>query len=503
MRFFSSCGQKTVSLMRDHSPRCGALLKEFHLAVPIRNISSPGYYDDPRMKTDTRAMSVATALFFMVGFLTCLNDVIIPHLKSIFALDYAEAMLVQVAFFTSYFVFSYPGGALVDKYGYKKTMVIGLLIMAAGAAGFIPAAHFAVFPVFLAALIVLAAGMTVVQVAVNPYVTVIGPAKTASSRLNLAQAFNSVGTFIAPFFGAVLILRNAVPVISQTHLVSMTEAARQTYRSAQASTVRLPYIGIALMLVLLAIALAMIKLKPQKGMTDLTQDFRPGAFAEAFAKPDSIWNHPWLLAGAVGIFVYVGAEVSIGSLLVSYMGLPQIAGLVDHTASNFLMVYWGGAMLGRFVGSALLQRMKTGTLLGLLGLVALALVVTSILAHGGSSVVMLPRMHIGSMAWQMFLPKSTAMWALLLVGFCNSIMFPSIFTLGLQDLGPLTSKGSSLMIAAILGGAVIPYATGKLADHIGLQPAFIIPAICYVYIAVFGLIAMKRPAGRDAVAVPG
>jgi FHS family L-fucose permease-like MFS transporter len=428
------------------------------LAVPIRNISAPGSYDDPQMKTDTRAMSVATALFFMVGFLTCLNDIIIPHLKSIFALNYAEVLTVQFAFFTSYFVFSYPGGALVDKLGYKKTMVVGLIIMALGAAGFIPAASLALFPVFLCALIVLAAGMTVVQVAVNPYVTVIGPPKTASSRLNLAQAFNSVGTFIAPFFGAVLILRNAVPVITPAHLLSMTDIGRQAYRAAQASTVRLPYIGIALMLLFLAVALALIKLKPQTGMTDLTQDFRPGAFAEALNKPDSIWHHPWLIAGAVGIFTYVGAEVTIGSLLVNYMGLPQIGALPQDTAAKFLMVYWGGAMIGRFIGSAVLQRVRTGPVLGGAAIGSFILVVIS-----------------------------------LLVGVFNSIMFPSIFTLGIQDLGPLTSKGSSLLIAAIVGGALIPLGTGALADRIGLHPAFIVPAICYVYITIFGLAAIRRP----------
>ncbi len=441
------------------------------MAVPIRNVSAPGSYDDPQMKTDTRAMSVATALFFMVGFLTCLNDIIIPHLKSIFALNYAEVLTVQFAFFTSYFLFSYPGGALVDKFGYKKTMVVGLIIMAVGAAGFIPAANFALFPVFLCALIVLAAGMTVVQVAVNPYVTVIGPPRTASSRLNLAQAFNSVGTFIAPFFGAVLILRNAVPVITPAHLLSMSEIGRQAYRAAQASTVRLPYIGIALMLLILAIALAVIKLKPQTGMTDLTQDFRPGAFAEALSKPDSIWHHPWLLAGALGIFTYVGAEVTIGSLLVNYMGLPQIGALPQDTAAKFLMVYWGGAMIGRFIGSAVLQRVRTGPVLGGAAIGAFTLVVISLLTHG----------HL-------------AMYALLFVGIFNSIMFPSIFTLGIQDLGPLTSKGSSLMIAAIVGGAIIPLGTGALADKIGLHPAFIVPAICYIYISIFGLTAIRRPA---------
>lgn len=448
------------------------------MAVPVKNISAPGLTDDFQVRTDTRAMSAATALFFMVGFLTCLNDVIIPHLKSIFTLNYAQAMLVQFAFFTSYFVFSYPGGKLVDKYGYKKTMVVGLIVMACGAGGFIPAANLALFPVFLAALIILAAGMTVVQVAVNPYVTVIGPPATASSRLNLAQAFNSVGTFIAPFFGSVLILRSAVEPIPQDKLVSMTEIARQAYRAAQASTVRLPYIGIALALVLIATALGLIKLKSHTGVSEHTQDFRPGAFADALNRPDSIWRHGWLLAGAVGIFTYVGAEVTIGSLLVNYMGLPSIASLPESVAAKYLMVYWGGAMLGRFIGSAILQRVKTGTLLGLAAVGAFVLVVASIMTGG-----------------------PTAMWALLAVGFCNSIMFPSIFTLGIQDLGSLTSKGSSLLIAAIVGGALVPLATGKLADKIGLHPSFVIPAICYVYIAIFGFAAMKRPLHGDGLPI--
>jgi FHS family L-fucose permease-like MFS transporter len=418
-------------------------------------------------------MTVTTALFFMVGFLTCLNDVVIPHLKSIFELNYAEALLVQFAFFSSYFIFSYPGGKLVERVGYKRAMVVGLLVMAAGAAGFLPAAYFALFPLFLGALILLAAGMTVVQVAVNPYVTVIGPAATASSRLNLAQAFNSVGTFIAPFVGGLLILGGATQLTPE-RMNSLSAAALQSYREVQADTVRLPYIAITVTLVLLAVALAAIKLRPQDSSAERTQDFRPGAFVEALAKPESIWRHPWLLAGALGIFTYVGAEVSIGSLLVNYMGLPQIAGLKEAVAANFLMVYWGGAMIGRFIGSAVLQRVRTGPVLGTAGIVACLLVVLSIVTHG-----------------------HTAMYALLAVGLFNSIMFPSIFTLGIQDLGPLTSKGSSLMIAAILGGAIIPELTGRLADKIGLHPSFIIPAICYVYIAAFGIAAIKRPPGSD------
>jgi MFS transporter, FHS family, L-fucose permease len=446
------------------------------LAVFVKNPSAPGYDSGLEIRTDTRAMTVATALFFMVGFLTCLNDVISPHLKSIFALSYSQLQNVPLYFFTSYFVFSYPAGLLVEKFGYKRTMVAGLLVMACGAVAFLPAAHFAQFPLFLTAEVILAAGMTVVQVAINPYVTVIGPAVTAASRLNLAQAFNSVGTFIAPFVGTYLILRHAAAPLSATRLNAMTEVQRQLYRAEQASTVRVPYLLIALALGLLALALAMIKLKTTTGVSQHTQDFRPGAFSEALTKPDSIWNHPWLLFGALGIFTYVGAEVSIGNLLVSYMGLPKIAGMPEAQAGYFLMIYWGGAMAGRFIGSAVLQRVKTGVLLGIMAIGAFCLVVLSLFTTG----------HF-------------AMGAVLAVGFCNSIMFPSIFTLGIQDLGPLTSKGSSLLIAAILGGALVPKLQGILADRIGLQPSFVLPAICYVYIACFGLAAIRRPPAADTL----
>lgn len=413
-------------------------------------------------------MSVATALFFMVGFLTCLNDVIIPHLKSIFDLSYGEAMLVQFAFFSSYFLFSYPGGKLVDLFGYKRTMVSGLLIMSVGALGFLPAANYASFGVFLAALVILAAGMTTVQVAGNPYVTIVGPPETASSRLNLAQAFNSIGTFIAPFLGARFILKNANPIAPE-RVHQMSEAARQLYRATEASSVRLPYIGMAIVLFLLAIGLASISLKPQQAAAEETRDFRPGEYD---VRNDSIWTHKWLWAGALGIFTYVGAEVSIGSLLVNFMGLPTIAHLHAADAANYLMVYWGGAMVGRFIGSAALTRLSTGRLLGSSAFAALVLVIMAVATHG----------HL-------------AMFALLAVGFCNSTMFPSIFALGIQGLGHLTSKGSSVMIAAIVGGAVIPLATGRLADRVGLQLSFLLPAVCYIYITALGFAAWSRPAG--------
>ncbi len=466
------------------------------MAVFVRNISAPGYDEGVVRQTDTRAMAVATSLFFMVGFLTCLNDIIIPHLKSIFELNYAEAMLVQFAFFSSYFVFSYPGGLIVERFGYKRAMIAGLVTMAIGAGAFVPASYVASFGVFITALIILAAGMTVVQVAINPYVTVIGPPATASSRLNLAQAFNSVGTFIAPFLGAAFIL-HGVTQVNPTRLHSLSAAARQAYRATQASSVRLPYIGLALMLLLIALALGLIKLKTQTGVSQHTQDFRPGAFAEALNRPDSIWRHPWLLFAALGIFTYVGAEVSIGSLAVSYMGLPQIAGLPEQTAAYFLPVYWGGLMVGRFLGSAILQRVRTGLVIGIAATAAVVLLFISMHTLGTGQVYT-RSVDLFGFHHNLILPRSVPMWTLLAIGLCDSVLFPSIFALGIQDLGPLTSKGSSLLIASILGGALLPELQGRIADRIGLQPAFIVPAICFLYIACFGYAAIRRrPAPSD------
>jgi len=409
-----------------------------------------------RQETDVRAMSIATMLFFMWGFLTCLNDILIPHLKAIFDLNYAQALLVQFCFFSSYAIFALPSGKLVEWRGYKGTMVIGLLVMAAGAFLFLPASKAASFGLFLSALVILAAGITSLQVAANPYVANLGPPDTSAARLNLAQAFNSFGTFVAPFFGGALIL--GTTQIAPEKLRQLSGAVLQQYRMEQASSVRLPYLGIGLMLVLLAVALAVLKMPTM----DFTRDIRPGEL-DSGPTSDSVWKHPVLLAGALGIFVYVGAEVSIGSFLVNYFGLPDIAALSERTAAKYVSLYWGGAMVGRFIGSWLLTKMRTSTVLGTAALVACGLVVTSIITHG-----------------------HTAMWTILAVGLFNSVMFPSIFTVGLSGLGPLTSKGSSLMVAAIVGGALIPLGEGHLADAIGVQHAFVIPAVCYIYIALFG-----------------
>ncbi|HEU4635832.1 MAG TPA: sugar MFS transporter [Edaphobacter sp.] len=420
-------------------------------------------------KTDVRAMSIATMLFFMWGFLTCLNDILIPHLKGIFDLNYAQAMLVQFCFFSSYFVFAVPAGKLVEWRGYKGTMVIGLLVMAAGAFLFLPASAAASFGLFLSALVILAAGITTLQVAANPYVANLGPPETSAARLNLSQAFNSFGTFVAPFFGSMFIL--AAAPMAPEKLRTLSAAALQTYRTEQASSVRLPYLGIGLMLVLLAISFAVLKMPTM----DFTKDIRPGELDTATG--DSIWKHPVLLAGAVGIFVYVGAEVSIGSFLVNYFGLPDIAAFSEKTAAKYVSLYWGGAMVGRFIGSWLLTKVRTSLVLGTAAVLAFLLVVTSILTHG-----------------------HTAMWAILAVGLFNSVMFPSIFTVGLTGLGPLTSKGSSLMVAAIVGGALIPLAEGHLADLIGVQHAFVIPAVCYIYIAAFGYLGGRRAEREVGVA---
>ena len=417
-----------------------------------------------RETTDYRAMSIATALFFMWGFLTSLNDVIIPHLQSIFELNNAKSQLVNSAFFGGYFLFALPAGKLVEWIGYKRAMVAGLVIMAAGALLFLPASSITIFWLFLGALVVLAAGITVLQVAANPYVVNLGPAETASSRLNFSQAFNSLGTTLGPKFGGILIL--GATTLTAVKLHALSPGAQAAYRTTQASSVRLPYLGLGITLLVLAVALGLIKL-PAMRTNAQTQDFRPGAFDEIYG--GSIWQHKWLLLGAAGIFVYVGAEVSIGSFLIRYLGLPDIAAMTERQAANFVAFYWGGAMVGRFIGSWVLQRMRPGLALGLAGTIAGLLVAVTMATHG-----------------------NVATWSVVAVGLFNSIMFPTIFSLSLTGLGALTSRGSSLLVMAIVGGAILPVLQGKIADNIGIQHAFIIPVLCYVYIALFGFASRNR-----------
>lgn len=401
-------------------------------------------------QTHTAALAMVTFLFFMWGFLTVLNDVLIPLLKETFSLNYAEVMLVQFVFFASYGIFALPSAKLVDWAGYKKTMVVGLLVMGAGVLLVVPAASTPAFAVFLAGLIVLAAGMTILQVSANPYVAVLGPEKTASSRLNLAQAFNSIGTVVGPYLGKVVIL-TAAPLAAVV-IARMNESQLHAYRLSQLAPVKLPYLAFGLILVAFAVAMALFKLPdmPAAHKTD-----KSGAHG-------SVWRCRHLVLGAIGIFVYVGAEVSIGSFLVNYLGQPYIGNFSMNRAAGYLVFYWGGAMIGRFAGSALLRKVPARTVLGINALVACALVCTSMIA-----------LH------------HLAMWSIILVGLFNSIMFPTIFTLSIEGLGPLTGDGSGVLVAAIIGGAIIPEVQGVIADAIGIHHAFFLPALCYVYIAYF------------------
>jgi FHS family L-fucose permease-like MFS transporter len=411
-----------------------------------------------------RPLAMVTTLFFMWGFLTSLNDILIPHLKTVFDLNYAKAMLIQFAFFTSYFVFSLPSGKLIDAVGYKKAMVAGLFTMGIGALLFLPAASVPSFPFFLTALIVLAAGMTILQVSANPYVAILGPEKTAASRLNLAQAFNSLGTTIGPKLGGMLILSGAP--LAAGAIAAMSAPQLQAYRVEQASSVKMPYLVFALALMALGVAIALFKLP---AIASVEQ--------RSAAGHDSIWRHTHLVLGAIGIFVYVGAEVSIGSFLVNYFSQPDIGNISEQAAAGLLSFYWGGAMVGRFIGSALQQKIAANKILGVSAIVAALLVITSMLTFG----------HI-------------AMWTIIAVGLFNSVMFPTIFTLGIEGLGPLTGDGSGLLVAAIVGGAIIPELQGIIADRIGIHHAFFLPILCYMYIAYFAFVGSQKKQPVNAAA---
>ena len=426
------------------------------------NPSRGGRYNIP--------LVAVTMLFFMWGFLTALNDILIPHLKGVFDLSYTRAMLIQFTFFGAYFLMSLPSGKIIAVLGYQRGIVIGLLTAGVGAVLFYPAASAISYPLFLTALFVLASGITLLQVAANPYVAVLGNPATASSRLNLTQAFNSLGTSIAPYFGGLFILSASLAGSGAAHAPSPEQL--QAFRLQEAASVQLPYLGLAAALALLAGLMALLKLPVVAEVEDRAHQ-PPGTLAAAL-------KHPHLFRGAIGIFVYVGAEVSIGSLLISFFEQPDIAGLRQATAAGFVSYYWGGAMVGRFVGSALMQRLNPGKLLGGFALAACGLVVMAVFAKG-----------------------SVAMWAILSVGLFNSIMFPTIFTLGIGGLGKLTSQGSSILIMAIIGGAIIPLLQGMLADTYGIQNAFLLPACCYLYIIHYGFKGSHRAPAPIIPSFPG
>jgi FHS family L-fucose permease-like MFS transporter len=402
----------------------------------------------------TAPLAVLTTLFFMWGFLTCLNDIIIPHLKAVFELNYAKAMLIQFAFFTAYFVMSLPSGRIVTRLGYKTGIIIGLGGAALGCLLFYPAAGARSYALFLLALFVLASGITLLQVAANPFVAVLGKPETASSRLTLTQAFNSLGTTIAPQFGSLLILSTVAK--SAAEIKQMSPAAAEAYRIAEASSVQHPYLGLAAALVLLAVAIGMFKLPK-------IEDVTPSAIDAGGEVHKSAWGYRHLVLGAVAIFLYVGGEVAIGSFLVNYFKEPMVGGLTEADGAKLVSYYWGGAMVGRFIGTVTLRLYKPARMLSLHALVAALLVVITMATTG----------HV-------------AMWSIIAVGLFNSIMFPTIFTLAIEGLGKHTSQGSGILCMAIVGGAIVPVLQGALADTIGIHHGFIIPVLCYLYIAWYG-----------------
>lgn len=411
----------------------------------------------------TGSLTVLTSLFFIWGFITCLNDILIPHLKAVFTLNYFQAMLIQFCFFAAYFVVSVPSGLLVEKIGYKGGIMAGLSIAGLGCLLFYPAAGLHVYPLFLTAFFVLASGITLLQVAANPYVTVLGPAETASSRLTLTQAFNSLGTTLAPYFGALLILSTAVKSANQISLLNAEQLS--AYQATQAATVQNPYLFLAAVLFGLAALFARLKL-PQIDAQPTQQ--------EREAEPGSAWQYPHLVLGALAIFLYVGGEVAIGSFMVSFLGQPEIAGLAEQDAGKYVSFYWGGAMLGRFIGAAVMRVLRPGSVLAFNAVMAALLVSVAVFGSG-----------------------RLAMWSLLAVGLCNSIMFPTIFSLALAGLGRHTGQGSGILCAAIVGGAIVPVLQGLLADRIGIQPALGLPVLCYLYIAYYGWRSVRVPVAPD------
>lgn len=394
----------------------------------------------------TFALTSLTSLFFMWGFITCLNDILIPHLKGIFDLSYSQAMLIQFCFFGAYFLVSLPAGKIVKVLGFQKGIVLGLIIAAIGCVCFYPAAALQSYPVFLGALFVLASGITLLQVSANPYVSILGKAETAPSRLTMTQAFNALGTTIAPFFGAFLILDHVTEAMSVAQ---------------QAESVQLPYLLLAGMLLTLAALFAYLKLPH-------VQQEQASVPAQETEPTGSAWQYRHLVLGALAIFIYVGAEVSIGSFLVSFFSDPSIAGLEEKDAAKYIAYFWGGAMVGRFIGAAVMQKIAGGKALVFNALCAVILIGVAIVSSG-----------------------QLAMVAILLVGLCNSIMFPTIFSLAINGLGQHTSQGSGILCLAIVGGAIVPVAQGVLADSIGLQTSFILPLLCYFFIAYYGFAGHK------------
>jgi FHS family L-fucose permease-like MFS transporter len=417
--------------------------------------------DSPR--ASVVLLTCVISLFFIWGGITSLNDILIPKLKALFQLSYTQAMLTQFAFFTAYAVISLPAGFLVARSGYGRGMATGLVIMATGCLLFVPAAQMASYLLFLAALFVLASGITILQVAANPLIATLGPAQTSHSRLTFAQAFNSLGTAIWPYIGAQLILGSIADVDPST----LSGEALFAFQTQEAAVIGRTYVGIAI--VLSAMALAFWYWRARLGAAGT---------AVGLAGSGALLRERRLMAGVAAIFLYVGAEVTIGSLLANFLMQPSTMNLPERSAGEHVALYWTGAMVGRFVGALLLRVVSPGKLLSVFALCAVMLILAAVSLDG-----------------------KAAGWVLILVGLTNSVMFPTIFSLALEGLGEKSAQGSGLLCMAIVGGALVPLLAGTVADAFVLSAALFIPAACYLLIAAFGWYV--RSAARISSQVAG
>jgi len=418
----------------------------------------------------TVAFAALTSLFFMWGFITNMNDILVPHLKGVFDLNYVQAAFVQFAFFVAYFVMAIPAGKVIARFGYKMGIVLGLCTSGVGALLFYPAAAVPSYAVFLTGLFTLASGFTLLQVAANPYVSVLGKPETAASRLNLAGGFNSLGASLGPFVSGLFIF--ATVVLTKDQLAALSPAELAAHKAVEASSVQTPYLMLAGLLFALAAVFMLMKLPTIATIGDHSaSDSTAQNTAEGTADEGKLTDalaFRQLCLGALGIFMYVGAEVTVGSFLVNYAGLPEIGGLKVVDAAKYVSFYWGSAMIGRFLGAALTQRIKPHVLLTVFAAIAAALVAFGWLGTG-----------------------MMALFALVAVNFFNSIMWPNIFTLAINGLGKQTNHGSSILVMMILGGALVPLVQGNLADVVGLHGSYFLPILCYAYIAFYGISGWK------------
>lgn len=401
-----------------------------------------------------KSLALLASLFFMWGFITVINNTLLPHLRSVFELNYAQTTLIESVWFIAYGVASIPSAFLIERVGYKKAIIIGLIVMAVGALGMVPAARIPSYEVTLIALFVVACGIALLQVAANPYVAVIGPPESSESRLTLVQAFNSMGTFFAPYFGGYLILSRTV---SGTTMEGTALSLEQRMADAQAT--QLPYILVAVVLMVIAFIFSRAKL-PDLGNASQR------ANAEE-RKHLSLWKHRNLVFGIPAIFIYLIAEIGVANLFINFVSRPNIGNMTHADAANYLVLLWGGMMVGRFAGAFIMRRFAADKVLAAYAGAAFFVMIAAATLHG-----------------------PIAMWALILVGLCHSIMFPAIFALGIKGLGPLTEEGSGLLITAIAGGALV-YFQGELADAYGLQNSFWLTVVCELYIIFYALWGSK------------